>query len=122
MWKRIMGYLRITKRKVRGEQFELFSGEPGYARNTDPHTSHDAAHHVDTAKLEGLVLDVLKKSPGGLTTLQISEALHMRRDTISPRLAPLKRKHLVKDSGKRRAYKSNRKSIVWQATTPMMNP
>lgn len=82
----------------------------------DPSTSREAALSVNALHLEGLVYEWLS-SQGlrGGTSEEIGRALGLPRDTISPRIAPLRRKGLVYDSSSRRQGHSGRKQIVWVA-------
>jgi hypothetical protein len=94
---------------------ELFA----YARATDPDTSHEAAEHVRgelATKLEAVVLSALREHPNGLTNHGLVRVTGIDWNTITPRIAPLVRKGLVFDSGKRREGPTNRTCIVWKAT------
>jgi len=81
-----------------GEQQEFAA----FARNTDPETSHNAANEItkDLPRYESQVLKSIKS--GGLIGKTIAE---VERDTgipiqtCSPRLAPLRRKNHIIDSG-----------------------
>lgn len=80
------------------------------ARNSDPETSHAAAEHVDTETLETRVLFALALfQEYGATTHQIAAYLGLSLVTISPRMAPLRRKGKVIDSGVR-----DNGRTVWQ--------
>lgn len=70
-----------------------------YARSTDPETSHAAAAHIDTETLQTRVLFALAVSP--MTSHQIAAYLRLSLVTVSPRMAPLCRKGLIRDSGLR---------------------
>jgi len=89
--------------------------EQGLSRNTDPDTSHNAAERVTgkIQKLEKIVLDYLedRKRNGfdGATTKEIAAATGYDHVTISPRMRPLARRYMVKDSCERRD-----RSIVWK--------
>lgn len=84
------------------------------ARARDPQTSKMAAASIDVTPLEAHVVGALKAYPDGLTTHEISDITRMSLVTVSPRMAPLRDKGLVVDSGIKRAGSSNRLSIVWQ--------
>jgi hypothetical protein len=97
--------------------------ERGGVRRTDPDTSHDAAESLSVSFLEGLVVKALGEARTGLITHEIAHRWSVFRDTISPRMKPLRMKGKVYDSGERRAWHgspgnppSKRKSIVWQLT------
>lgn len=86
------------------------------ARSTDPMTSVFAAEKIDTAKLEGIVLQQLMAcGDQGATTEELAAALNMDRVTVSPRMRPLCNKGLVVESDMRRVGRSGKKSIVWIA-------
>jgi len=71
------------------------------ARATDPATSHEAAEHVDTETLETRVLFALAIFQYGATTHQLAAYLQESLVTVSPRMAPLRRKGKIVDSGMR---------------------
>lgn len=99
-----------------------------YARNTDPQTSHIAAHKVDAktpksvpngndlpTAIEKLVYTTLIYE-GPMTTVELASVIGVPRDSISPRMPSLVEQGLVEDSGARRVNEgSNRKCIVWKA-------
>jgi len=83
------------------------------ARTSDPSTSHEAAARVrpNVQKLEALVLNIVRRYGNyGATTREIAKILKMDRDTISPRIKPLRIKRYLKahPAGKRRGH-----STVW---------
>ena len=80
------------------------------ARRTDPATSHIAALTVDATRLEGLVVSILSKYPGGLTVKEIASLLDIHAWSISPRMKPLEKKELVRRTTIRRARSIVRKS------------
>lgn len=87
-----------------------------YARTTDPTTSHVAAASIRQANhMETVVLDAIAASPNGLTNHELVEATGLAWNSCTPRIRPLVRKGLVRDSGIRRAGPSYRKCIVWKA-------
>jgi predicted ArsR family transcriptional regulator len=86
------------------------------ARSTDPSTSFEAAASVDVTRLEGVILDKLKRyAPPGATSYELAEALGLSLVTVSPRLRPLQKKGLVRDSGFRARGESGRLQIIWRA-------
>jgi hypothetical protein len=94
---------------------ELFA----YARATDPDTSHLSAAFVRKElanRLEQIVLTALREHPNGLTNHGLVRVTGIDWNTITPRIAPLVRKGLVFDSGKRREGPTARSCIVWRAT------
>jgi DNA-binding CsgD family transcriptional regulator len=86
------------------------------ARNTDPGTSHAAARGVAVQERERQVLETLRRY-GPLTTFEIARHLGISRETISPRLKPLARKALVRDTGERRSSGGTKNCIVWGLVT-----
>lgn len=86
----------------------------GAARHTDPSTSFDAANSVNVAELEQKVWACLA-SEGAATTEELTDRLSpLSLVTISPRMAPLRRKGLVRGIGKKR-NRSGRAAIIWEA-------
>lgn len=71
---------------------------PALARSTDPVESHIAAAKVETTPLEDRVLFALGQRP--MTTHQLAAYLDLSLVTVSPRLAPLRRKGKVQRSGR----------------------
>lgn len=80
------------------------------ARTDDPDTSHDAARNLGPKlqKLERDVLDTIT-GMGGATTKEIAGLLGVARDSISPRIKPMRERGLVRDSRLKRD-----RSIVWE--------
>ena len=104
----------MGRRNVTGRQIALFPvPRPGRSRRRDPATSKAAARSVDTNELECRVLGYLAEN-GPATSHDIAEGLPHPLVSISPRLKPLVERNLVRDSGKRKAGASGRKSIVWE--------
>lgn len=52
----------------------------------------------------------------GLTADELAERLDMNRWSIQPRTSELKRKGLIRDSGKRRPNATGKMAIVWVST------
>lgn len=96
-------------------QASLFdNAEVGRARHRDPDTAKAAAKSTDATRLEGLVLEELRKAePDGLTTEELADRLGISLVSVSPRLRPLVNKGRVIDSGGRRRNRSGKKAIVW---------
>lgn len=84
-------------------------------RATNPKTSENAAASVRISDLEETVLQAIRCIPGGATSLELADALCMSPWSVSPRLKPLVRKGLVRDSGQTRKGVSGRASIVWES-------
>jgi hypothetical protein len=91
--------------------------ERGAYRWNSPDTSIEAAHRVDVAGLLKDCLEAIAQSANGLTNDEIAIATRHPLNSISPRSAQLKRKGLIKDSGKRRPTRTGSKAIVWQITS-----
>lgn len=105
---------------------------PGGVRFSDPDTSHSAASSIDAARLEWMVLEQMAAPVAegvvGWTCWELSQALGMTHQTVSPRFAPLVKKGAIVDSGDRRpglapqgfkkdgAPRSGRMQIVWVLT------
>ena len=94
--------------------FNLGSPNPGRARNTDPDTSHEAAHSVDATALEAIVRQALKNK-GPMTAREISDVTGIDLQTVTPRLAPLAGKNLARRTDMRRRGPTGRWAIVWEA-------
>lgn len=89
-----------------------------YARRTDPETSHEAAASIEPSRLEGEVYEALRRFREGATTRELSKSMNLDWGSVTPRIAPLRRKGLVKDSGLRRLGNTGRKLIVWVVVNP----
>jgi hypothetical protein len=94
----------------------MLFGSKAKSRIRDAKTSYDAGEKVDTAKLEGVVYEVIKKHPDGCIMDDVIDALpHIREHSIQPRFAPLIRKGFVSDTGEKRMGKSGRFQRVMKA-------
>ncbi len=78
-----------------------------FARTTDPATSHAAMTVAAAATLSATVLNTLRKH-GPCTTHELAALTGLAVVTVSPRIAPLRRRNLVVDTGDRRD-----KRAVW---------
>jgi len=83
----------------------------GFARNTDPDTSKEAAEKAPN--LEGVVYEAIR-TLGRCIADEVVEHLGMRWDSVTPRFASLIRKGLVRDTGERRKGKSRRRQRVME--------
>jgi len=92
-----------------------------HARNTDPDTSHEAAHTVDATRLEAKVYATLKEN-GDLTSKEISIACGEEYCSITPRMVDMEIKGLVWRVGRRKNPNSNRSAIVWSLKPPDLSP
>lgn len=85
------------------------------ARHTDPDTSKDAADSVHTGYREEQIIDALRHHfQYGATTTAIADYLGLPAWSVSPRMRPLMRKNLVRDSGIRDVSASGRRCIVFE--------
>ena len=84
----------------------------GAHRKDDPDTSKEAANQ-DVSKLEARVYELLRFKP--LTTEELAFSLNKSLQSITPRIAPLRRKGMIYDSGQRKRGESGRGRIVWAA-------
>lgn len=88
------------------------------SRNSDPITSDLAAEQVQphVEHLERSIVKMLRYYlPGGLTTGELSDAMGIARDSLSPRMKPLEGKRLVYRDGTRKVRGSRSKTTVWKA-------
>ena len=84
----------------------------GAHRKDDPDTSKEASK-FDVTRLEGEVFSVIALSPS--TSEEVAIQLATPLQSITPRIAPLRRKGFIFDSGLRRNGASGRSRIVWAA-------
>lgn len=92
----------------------LFRFDPSaHARRRDPETSREAARSVDVQRREKAVVDALRVL-GPSTSKGVAEYLRCDLAAISPRFAPLARKQLIRDSGKRGENPSGRSAVLWE--------
>jgi len=86
-------------------------------RTNDPDTSHDAAHAVDSTKLEGMVYEAIKKfGDNGCISDQIL-AMHPTYpySSITARFRSLLDKGFIVDTGERRPGRSGKSQRVVKA-------
>jgi len=103
-------------------------GTEGYklSRTTDPDTSKEAGHLVNTTKLEKLVYDIiyLYEERGCITDQVVEDAREFFPEeawvnlhgTITPRFRPLLNKGLIVDTGERRLGQARRRQRVMVAS------
>jgi hypothetical protein len=97
------------QRLAEQRSLSLLFGSKAKHRNTDAGTSAKAADKVDTAKLEGMVYEVIKRYPEGCIMDDVIASLPtVREHSIQPRFAPLIRKGFVIDTGEKREGRSGR--------------
>ena len=88
------------------------------SRDTDMETSHEAAEGITRKlpRLETLVLQAIAScGDKGMNSYEIEIATHLPNETCTPRLAPLRRKGFIADSGIKRPGKTGKNQIVWVA-------
>ena len=106
--------------------WEASSEETGASRNSDPDTSRDAGESLSAdalSRLYEIVVECLRRYKDGLTSHEIAHKTGIAWTTISPRMAPLRRRGLVYYTGIKRSWygspgnpSSTRMSMVWQLT------
>ena len=87
-----------------------------WSRALDPKTSLAAAHSMkgkNASSIAKKVAAAVSNSEDGLTSSQIQQITGIKHESLTPRLAPLRRKGIIADSGKRRLGESGREQIVW---------
>ena len=89
----------------------------GAHRKDDPDTSKEAAQ-LDVSKLEGRVYELLRFKH--LTTEELAFSLNKPLQSITPRIAPLRRKGMIYDTGIRKRGEAGRPRIVWAAATEIV--
>lgn len=92
---------------------DLFEWGEAHARRNDPETSHEAAEHVKGLRATNLEQIALEAFTVEGTAHDLCERTGLPWQTITPRLAPLKRKGLLYDTGKRERGPTGRRCIVW---------
>ena len=111
-----------TQRRNGNEEFIWRTAK--LARNTDPHTSHEAAASQSADKIresQAAILEVLREH-GPTADFLIYEYVTGTGVKISPSGCRTRRKELVdrrlvRDSGKRNTTASGRKTIIWEAVS-----
>jgi predicted transcriptional regulator len=98
------------------DQPKLFETPPeGVARRRDPATSKAAARDVRAGTLMDRVLSELRQSPAGLTTDEIARSTGISIVSVSPRMAQLVKRNLIKSTNTTRKTASGHEAIVWKA-------
>jgi hypothetical protein len=94
-----------------------YVGSTALARGDNPGTSHEAAASFDTAALELAVLKVVASFPDGCIADKVEQMLPgCRSHSITPRFAPLIRKGLLEDTGRKKRAGSGRDQRVVKVT------
>jgi hypothetical protein len=98
------------------DQPKLFDTPPeGSSRRHDPPTSKKAARDVRAGTLMDTCLRAIREADFGLTIEELSSCTGISIVSVSPRMKPLVKRGLIKDSGKRRKNSSGYEAIVWKA-------
>lgn len=88
---------------------------PGH-RNVDTSVAAANAIAPKLGRLQRLAQAAIKAAKErGLTADELAAKLDMDRYSVQPRTSELKRKGLIRDSGKRRLNSSGKAAIVWVA-------
>lgn len=97
----------------------LFAWGEANARTEDPDTSHAAAQSLagsPAGEIERVVYEaIFSAGELGMTADDVVEDTGLASNTATPRFAPLRRKGLIRDSGRRRPGNSGKKMIIWVA-------
>jgi hypothetical protein len=97
-----------------------------FARTTDPATSHEAADSLKEAgasELEKKVYEAIHSTGiNGATGHEIVALTGLPWSSATPRLAPLRRKGLIRPTFPRRPGPSGRACIVWVAVGFLPTP
>lgn len=95
--------------------------DPPRVRNTDPHTSQEAAASLNERQLGARCQELyeLIEHYGGLTTHQLVALTGYDRGNTARRITDLTQAGWIRDSGRRRTGPSGRRSIIW---TPVEAP
>lgn len=88
---------------------------PGLARRDHPATAHAAAASVAPARRELHARLLAALTNGGLTDEEMQDRTGMNPSTQRPRRVELVDSGQVRDSGRRRACRSGRLAVVWEA-------
>ena len=111
------------KKPKKPDLFNRIDSEDASARNSDPQTSHDAANHMNktgaTSRLERLTVAVLDAEYRRMTVTEIAGDCGKPLWSISPRMAPLERKGLVRRDGTKPCRNSSdniRELTAWVST------
>ena len=97
------------------DQYDLFG--PG-ARNSDPHTSHEAAARSPKlrARDRKMCLEAHYRHPAGLTDFELGDVVGRQQTSAGKRRCELRDMGLIEDSGMRRSAPSGSSAIVWRIT------
>ncbi|OHC96831.1 MAG: hypothetical protein A3H25_10675 [Sphingomonadales bacterium RIFCSPLOWO2_12_FULL_63_15] len=91
----------------------IYPDAPGH-RNVDTSVAASSDLVDQLGRLQRLALNTIRAAGlFGLTTDELAISLAMQRWTIQPRTSELKRKGLIRDSGRRRPNETGKMAIVW---------
>jgi hypothetical protein len=85
------------------------------ARSGDPDTSWAAARGMNPRGLATHIVSLLRRHTLGLTIDELTDMTGKEKVSVSPRLAQLARKGLVRDSGRRKLNANKNEVIIWVA-------
>lgn len=98
-----------------GGQVEKFFGSPAFKlhRKDSPATSVEAAHAVNTTKLEQLVYDTIAQFPDGCIQDDVLQALQfLPYSSVTARFKSLKEKGYIQVIGTRKGRSGRNQSIM----------
>lgn len=87
----------------------------GAARSGDPDTSWAAARGMNPKGLAAHIVSLLRRHTLGLTIDELTTMTGKEKVSVSPRMAQLVRKGLVRDSGRRKLNGNKNEVIIWVA-------
>lgn len=98
------------------DQLELNYQPHAHRRRSDPDTSREAAHMIESAvdAICGKLLAAFR-AHGAMTRNEVARHVALSDYQVSKRLSDLKNAGLLIDSGLRRAGSTGRQQIVWRA-------
>jgi hypothetical protein len=85
------------------------------ARSRNPDTSWAAARGMNPKGLATHIVSLLRRHTLGLTIDELTDMTGKEKVSVSPRLAQLARKGLVRDSGRRKLNGKKHEVIIWEA-------
>ena len=93
----------------------VYPDAPGHRRVETSMAAADALA-PKLGRLQRLAESAIRTAgPGGLTADELAALLQMDRWSIQPRTSELKRRGLIRDSGRRRPNATGKMAIVWVA-------
>lgn len=93
----------------------VYPNAPGH-RNVETSVAAALALSPKLGRLQRMALEAIREAGlAGLTADELAERLGMDRWSIQPRTSELRRKGLIRDSGRRRPNSTGKMAIVWIA-------